>query len=99
VGGGTDKEVSVPAPAVITVSLPADATLMIDDTMTRSTSANRTFVSPTLAPGQDYHYTLKAEIVRDGRTMSASEMVTVRAGEETRVSLTSASFGTSVVQK
>lgn len=83
-GGDKEKEVRGPAPATITVSLPADAKLMIDDTATRSTSATRTFVSPSLTPGQEYHYTLKAEIVREGRTLSAMERVTVRAGEDTR---------------
>jgi uncharacterized protein (TIGR03000 family) len=85
-------EVLVPTPATITVSLPADAKLLVDDTLTASTSATRTFVSPSLAPGQAFHYTLKAEIVRDGQKLSATEVVTVRAGRETRVSLTSAQF-------
>ena len=56
-----------PAPATLIVSLPADAKLTIDDSPTASTSAERTFVSPTLKPGQDYNYTLKAEMVRDAQ--------------------------------
>jgi uncharacterized protein (TIGR03000 family) len=90
-GGGTDGA-NIPAPATILVSLPADAKLMIDDTTTKSTSAARVFVSPELAPGQQFHYTLKAEIVRDGQTLTVTEQVAVRAGAETRVSFGAEKF-------
>jgi uncharacterized protein (TIGR03000 family) len=76
-----------PAPATLIVSLPADAKLMIDDTATTSTSSERTFVSPTLNPGIDYNYTLKAEVMRDGKKVQVEEKVTVRAGQETRVTM------------
>jgi uncharacterized protein (TIGR03000 family) len=76
-----------PAPATLIVSLPADAKLIIDDTTTTSTSTERVFVSPTLTPGTDYNYTLKAEVVRNGKTVKVEEKVVVRAGQETRVTL------------
>jgi uncharacterized protein (TIGR03000 family) len=69
------------------VSLPADARLTVDDTVTKSTSATRTFVSPALETGKDFHYTLKAEVVRDGKTYTTIRRIAVRAGEETKVSL------------
>jgi len=75
------------APATIVVSLPADAKLLIDDAATTSTAALRTFESPALEAGKDHHYTLKAEIVRDGKSVTATKRITVRAGEETRVEL------------
>jgi uncharacterized protein (TIGR03000 family) len=90
-------KVNIAAPASIVVNLPADARLMVDDTMTTSTSEMRRFTSPELAPGRDYHYTLKAEIVRDGQTLTAMERVTVRAGEETQISLNGAKFTISSV--
>jgi len=76
-----------PAPATLIVSLPADAKLVIDDTTTTSTSTERVFVSPTLTPGTDYNYTLKAEVVRNGKAVKVEEKVVVRAGQETRVTL------------
>jgi uncharacterized protein (TIGR03000 family) len=76
-----------PAPAIILVSLPADAQLTIDDYATTSTSASRRFVSPALKRGQDYHYTLTAKLTRDGKPVSTTKRIAVRAGEETRVSL------------
>ncbi len=80
-----DKEGMAPAPARIIVSLPADARLTVDGTPTKSTSATRVFVSPALQPGQQYQYTFKAEVVRNGEPQSATKQVTVRAGQETRV--------------
>jgi uncharacterized protein (TIGR03000 family) len=84
---GEKKTEAFFTPATIVVSLPADARLSIDDVTTASTSATRTFVSPVLETGHAYHYVLKAEVVRDGKTVSVEERVPVRAGEETRVSL------------
>ena len=79
------KKTEVEAPATIVVSLPAEARLIIDGNSTTSTSARRVFTSPALQPGQTYVYTLRAEIVRDGQTMSETQQVTVRAGEQTPV--------------
>jgi uncharacterized protein (TIGR03000 family) len=81
------EEASVPAPATIVVNLPAEAKLSVDDHVTTSTSATRVFTSPNLTPGQDFSYTLTGEIVRDGKPVVATKRISVRAGEETRVSL------------
>jgi uncharacterized protein (TIGR03000 family) len=81
------QKVSEAAPATIHVSLPADSTLKVDEVPTRSNSATRVLVTPALAPGEDYYYTLKAEAVRDGKTVTATKRVRVRPGEETRVTL------------
>jgi uncharacterized protein (TIGR03000 family) len=78
---------AVAAPATILVSLPADAKLTIDDNATVSTSANRRFVTPTLQNGRDFSYTLKAEVVRDGKPVSTVKVITVRAGETTQVDI------------
>jgi uncharacterized protein (TIGR03000 family) len=74
--------------ATIVVSLPADAKLLIDDSPTTSTGPSRVFVTPELAPGRDFHYTLKAEVVRDGQPITLEKQVTVHAGRETPVTLT-----------
>ncbi len=86
-GTGKGEEVLAPAPATIIVSLPADAKLSVDGQATTSTSATRTLVTPALAPDQEFNYTLAGEIVRDGQTVTTSRTITVRAGEETRVTL------------
>jgi uncharacterized protein (TIGR03000 family) len=81
------EEITVPAPATIVVSLPAEAKLLIDDAATTSTSNLRTFASPSLEPGKDFYYTVKGELVRDGQTLVTSQLVKVRAGQETRIQL------------
>jgi uncharacterized protein (TIGR03000 family) len=78
---------SAAAPATIEVSLPADASVTIDDTITESTSASRKFVTPPLDPDTEYNYTIKVEITRDGRDIIASKQITVRAGEIVKVAV------------
>lgn len=74
--------------ATIVVSLPADAKLTFDGEATASSSSQRVFVSPSLPAGQEYHYTLQAEVVVDGKAVTVSKTVAVRAGEESHVILT-----------
>jgi uncharacterized protein (TIGR03000 family) len=71
--------------ARITVSLPADARLYVDDVPFNSTSGTRAFNTPKLEAGRDYTYTLKAEIVRNGQTRSDSRRVVFQAGKEINV--------------
>jgi uncharacterized protein (TIGR03000 family) len=78
---------TAPAPATIRVTLPADATLTVDGHATQSTSANRLFLSPPLEAGKSFFYTLKAEFVRDNKTITVEQKVFVQAGRETVVSL------------
>ena len=59
--------------------------LSVDDLATKSTSSVRAFASPALQPDKEYYYTLKAEIVRDGRPVTDTKRVRVRAGEQTAV--------------
>jgi uncharacterized protein (TIGR03000 family) len=80
-------EKPIAAPATLVVTLPADAKLTIDGYATRSTTGSRTFVTPALRTGQEYVYTLRAEIVREGQSFTAQRQVTVRGGEQTAITL------------
>lgn len=84
---GDKDEASLASPATLVVSLPADAKLMIDDYATMSTSGVRTFSSPVLPAGREFVYSLKAVVVQDGRSVSTTRDVTVRAGETVNVAL------------
>jgi uncharacterized protein (TIGR03000 family) len=89
---GKDKKGGVTsAPAYITVNVPADATITIDGAATKSTSNVRIFATPELEPGTVYYYTFVAEVVRDGKKLTAVEKVAVEAGSAPQVSLTPAS--------
>jgi uncharacterized protein (TIGR03000 family) len=83
----TEKKTQIDAPATIVVELPADATLTVDGAATTSTSDLRYLVSPVLPVGRDFHYTLNAQVVREGKPVQFEQIVTVRAGEESRVSI------------
>ena len=74
-------------PATIVVNVPADAKVTIDGTPTKSTSAVRVFATPELAPGAVYYYTVTAEVVREGKTLTASEKIAVEAGVNSVISL------------
>ncbi len=75
------SELTVPAPATLVIDLPADAKLRIDDTATTSTGANRVFQSPTLELGKVYQYTIRAEVVREGKAVKMEQIVEVKAGQ------------------
>jgi uncharacterized protein (TIGR03000 family) len=75
------------ARAVLKVEVAADARLYINGQLMRTASAERSFDTPVLQGGKTYTYTLRAETVRDGKTLSETRTVSVRAGEETRASL------------
>jgi uncharacterized protein (TIGR03000 family) len=84
--GGVYSEVSgSDAPATILVRLPADAKLTVDGSATQSTDSLRTFRSPPLQAGKDYKYTLRAEVMRDGKTVERTRDVNVRAGQTSEV--------------
>ncbi len=74
--------------ARVIVELPADARLYIDDRAMKSTSDVRTFSTPDLEPGQLYYYEVRAEVVRDGKPVSQTKRVIVRAGATARASFT-----------
>jgi uncharacterized protein (TIGR03000 family) len=75
------------APATIVVRLPADAKLMVGGAPTSSTQGVRWFTSPPLQAGKDYQYTLKAEVMRDGKRVERTKEVTVRAGRSSEVTI------------
>jgi len=82
-GSGTS---SLQLPAQIVVTLPADARLTIDDGATQSVGTTRVFRSPPLPQDHSYSYTLKAEFVRDGKTVSVTKTAAVSPGKDTLVS-------------
>jgi uncharacterized protein (TIGR03000 family) len=95
--GKSRDESLAPAPATLIVTVPAGAKLMIDNYVAKSTAGTRTFVSPPLEKGQAYHYTLKAELRHGDEPVTVTREATVRAGQETRVTLDFA--GASVARK
>ena len=52
----------------------------------KTTSERRVFNSPRLEPGQTYYYMLRAEVVRDGQTLSDTKRVLIHAGDVVQAS-------------
>jgi len=77
-----------PTSARLKVRLPADAKLYVDDVVCPLTSDVRSFPTPPLPPGQQFQYTLRAEVVRDGQKRVITERVLVSAGQTVEVNLT-----------
>jgi uncharacterized protein (TIGR03000 family) len=72
-------------PARITVRLPADARLYVDNVLCPLTSETRTFDTPRLEAGRAYYYNLRTETERSGRTQVDTRRVLVEAGRDVTV--------------
>jgi uncharacterized protein (TIGR03000 family) len=81
--------------AQLVVDLPNDAKLYVDDRAMKSASAHRVFTTPVLDSGKTYYYILRAEVVRDGKTVSQDRRVILRAGD--RITASFADLGTEAV--
>jgi uncharacterized protein (TIGR03000 family) len=68
--------------AMLNVSLPAEAKVYVNGTLTKSTGATRQYVSRSLEPGQRYTYEVRAELTRDGQTLTEHKTVQLTAGEQ-----------------
>ncbi|HYV37257.1 MAG TPA: TIGR03000 domain-containing protein [Gemmataceae bacterium] len=71
--------------AKVTVRLPADAKLFIDDISCPLTSETRSFDTPNLKPGQKYYYMVRAEVVRGGQKVQETQRVVLEAGQQVSV--------------
>jgi len=68
--------------AIMAVRLPADAKLYENDRPTQNTGVVRRYEATGLRAGTNYRYVMRAEVVRDGRTLSQEKVILVRAGEQ-----------------
>jgi uncharacterized protein (TIGR03000 family) len=69
-----------PEVAVLIAYLPEHAVLVVDGRRTRSEGQTRYLQSPPLTPGKGYSYTVGVTWIEDGRWVSQTRKVPVRAG-------------------
>jgi uncharacterized protein (TIGR03000 family) len=81
-----NKQESSLGRARLTVQLPADARLYVDDQPIRTSKERQSFSTPRLEQGQRYYYEVRGEVVRDGKTVKETKRVVLRAGENVTVS-------------
>jgi len=79
-----EPEGLAPTNARLIVAVPAGANLYIDDHKMKTQSERRTFQTPVLEPGQTYFYEVRVEVERDGKTLSTTKRVLLKAGQEVR---------------
>jgi len=71
--------------ATVNVQVPGEAKVFVNGMATTSTGAFRRYVSNGLEPGYSYTYELRAEIVRDGKTVTDVKSIKLKAGENANV--------------
>lgn len=82
-----------PAPradqATLNVRLPVPtAVVWIEGVRTTQTGVTRTFYSPSLSPGSDYTYHVRARWVESGRTVEQERTAPVHAGQQSTLDFT-----------
>jgi uncharacterized protein (TIGR03000 family) len=66
--------------ALLSVKVPADAKVFVNDRPTTSTGSDREYISHDLQNGARYNYTVRAEFVRDGKPVVETKSVQLTAG-------------------
>lgn len=71
--------------AEFTVQVPHDAEVWIEGVKMSQRGTTRSFVSPVLKPAVSYMYEIRAEWTENGKRVSDSQRITVRAGARASV--------------
>ena len=73
--------------AYLNINVPADAKLYLQDQLMTVEGTQRRFVTPAIQAGETHLYTVKVEIVRDGKTLTKTAQTTVTTGQEAFVAV------------
>ncbi len=76
------KETSAAAPATVVVIAPLDVHITVNGKAAERAKTEQVFTTPTLEAGQTYSYVFQAEATRDGKTVTQTRKVMVKAGQE-----------------
>jgi uncharacterized protein (TIGR03000 family) len=71
--------------ALLTVNLPRDAKVLVNGIPTRSTGDMRRYVSRNLNPGFNYTYEVTAEAMVNGKPVTQTKTVHLRAGDQVQL--------------
>ena len=69
------------ATALLSVKVPADAKIFVNDSPRPIRGANRQYFSSNLQSGLHYNFTVRVESIRDGKAISESKTVQLTAGQ------------------
>ena len=76
---------------MLSVKVPADAKVFVNDRPTTSTGTDREYISRDLQSGARYNYDIRAEFLRDGQTVSEVKTVQLTAGQSVNLDFNGAS--------
>jgi uncharacterized protein (TIGR03000 family) len=68
--------------AILNLRLPVDSVVYVNGKRTRTPGDFRSYVSRNLEPGKLYTYEIRAEVERDGETLTRTKVVELAAGLE-----------------
>jgi uncharacterized protein (TIGR03000 family) len=77
-----------PAPAIIVVQVPAQATIWIEDQQMTQLGGTRTFQSPPLDPSKNYVYKFKVTWPTGNDKFATEQEITIRGGQTHRIDFT-----------
>jgi uncharacterized protein (TIGR03000 family) len=83
--GEPKQDTNASGPATVVIKAPLDVRVKVNGELTSRSSAEEAFATPTLQPGRTYSYQVTMEAERDGKTVTKTEKVLVRANQESRV--------------
>jgi len=81
----TQPEATMENSGIVTVSVPDDAVVYVNDVRTTAKGTSRSFVSFGLTSGNAYDYVIRAEVTRNGQTYVETKVVTLTAGKKDAV--------------
>lgn len=81
----TQPEATRENSGIISISVPDDAIVYVNDIRTTATGSSRSFVSFGLQSGNEYDYVIRAEVTRNGQTYVETKVVTLKAGQKDAV--------------
>jgi uncharacterized protein (TIGR03000 family) len=96
-GKGMGDENDTSAKARVTFLVPEGAKVYVDGRLLNRVAETRTFRTPPLAKGEAYFYEVRAEVIRDGKPVSETRRIIVRAGAEVRADFRAVGADTSAV--
>lgn len=70
---------------MLSVWVPNDARIFVNGNTTNSTGSARNYISRGLQPGASYAYEVRAELVRNGKTLTETKQVTLVAGQRVNI--------------
>jgi uncharacterized protein (TIGR03000 family) len=79
--GAGSPPTAAPKAAQLIIEKPADAQIFVDNQPVKSEGLTQSFATPVLEPSQAYYYMVRVEMNRDGKSLSESRRVIVRAGQ------------------